>query len=236
MNSKYSTFLTILLVVIIIAIVGIIGFLGYKFISSENSKKQAEDFADSWTEIKKDDKKDETSSTVTDTTIDVTEPEITDSTKTESTATSTSEKKYNNFLVAGTIEIPRTGYKGPIISFSEYSKSSLETAVCVVYSTTGEESTPGSGINKVGNTTIAGHNYRNGNFFSNNKKINVGDKIYITDLDGKRMTYTVYNKYETDDTYADYMTRDTQGAVEISLTTCTDDSKARLIILARAEG
>ena len=235
MNSKYSTFLTILLVVIIIAIVGIIGFLGYKFISSENSKKQAEDFADSWTEIKKDDKKDETSSTVTDTTIDVTEPEITDSTKTESTATSTSEKKYNNFLVAGTIEIPRTGYKGPIISFSEYSKSSLETAVCVVYSTTGEESTPGSGINKVGNTTIAGHNYRNGNFFSNNKKINVGDKIYITDLDGKRMTYTVYNKYETDDTDADYMTRDTQGAVEISLTTCTDDSKARLIILAKAD-
>ena len=235
MNSKYSTFLTILLVVIIIAIVVIIGFLGYKFISSENSKKQAEDFADSWTEIKKDDKKDETSSTVTDTTIDVTEPEITDSTKTESTATSTSEKKYNNFLVAGTIEIPRTGYKGPIISFSEYSKSSLETAVCVVYSTTGEESTPGSGINKVGNTTIAGHNYRNGNFFSNNKKINVGDKIYITDLDGKRMTYTVYNKYETDDTDADYMTRDTQGAVEISLTTCTDDSKQRLIIWAKAD-
>ena len=31
------------------------------------------------------------------------------------------------------------------------------------------------------------------------------------------------------------MTRDTQGAVEISLTTCTDDSKARLIILAKAD-
>lgn len=236
MNSKYSTFLTILLVVIIIAIVGIIGFLGYKFISSENSKKQAEDFADSWTEIKKDEKKEETNTTTADTTIDITEPEITENTKTDSTtATATSDKKYNGFLVAGTIEIPRTGYKGPIISFSEYSKSSLETAVCVVYSTTGEESTPGSGINKVGNTTIAGHNYRNGNFFSNNKKINVGDKIYVTDLDGKRMTYTVYNKYETDDTDADYMTRDTQGAVEISLTTCTDDSKKRLIIWAKAD-
>ena len=49
------------------------------------------------------------------------------------------------------------------------------------------------------------------------------------------MTYTVYNKYETDDTDADYMTRDTQGAVEISLTTCTDDSKQRLIIWAKAD-
>lgn len=50
MNSKYSAFLTVLLVIIIIAIVGIIGFLGYKFIASENSKKEAEDFADSWSE------------------------------------------------------------------------------------------------------------------------------------------------------------------------------------------
>ena len=50
MNSKYSAFLTVLLVIIIIAIVGIIGFLGYKFIASENSKKEAENFADSWSE------------------------------------------------------------------------------------------------------------------------------------------------------------------------------------------
>ena len=72
-------------------------------------------------------------------------------------------------------------------------------------------------------------------FFSNNKKLNIGDKIYVTDLDGKRMTYTIYDKFETDDTDTEYMTRDTQGAVEISLTTCTDDSKARLIILAKAD-
>ena len=115
------------------------------------------------------------------------------------------------------------------------SKSSLETSVCVVYSTTGEEHTQGRGLNKPGNTVIAGHNYRNSRFFSNNKKLNIGDKIYITDLEGKRMTYTIYNKFETDDTDTEYMTRDTQGAVEISLTTCTDDSKARLIILAKAD-
>ena len=67
MNSKYSAFLTVLLVIIIIAIVGIIGFLGYKFIASENSKKEAEDFADSWSEnISQNTKKEET----TDTKID----------------------------------------------------------------------------------------------------------------------------------------------------------------------
>ena len=228
MNSKYSAFLTVLLVIIIIAIVGIIGFLGYKFIASENSKKEAEDFADSWSEnISQNTKKEET----TDTKIDdnpITDPIETPTTDSTSTGTNTSSgegMKYNGFLTAGKIEIPTT----------EYSKSSLETAVCVVYSTTGEQNTQGSGINKPGNTVIAGHNYRNSRFFSNNKKLNIGDKIYVTDLDGKRMTYTIYDKFETDDTDTEYMTRDTQGAVEISLTTCTDDSKARLIILAKAD-
>ena len=237
-NSKYSSFLTVLLVIIIIAIVGIIGFLGYKFIASENSKKEAEDFADSWSEnISQNTKKEET----TDTKIDdnpITDPIETPTTDSTSTGTNTSSgegMKYNGFLTAGKIEIPTTGLKSPIISYSEYSKSSLETAVCVVYSTTGEQNTQGSGLNKPGNTVIAGHNYRNSRFFSNNKKLNIGDKIYVTDLDGKRMTYTIYDKFETDDTDTEYMTRDTQGAVEISLTTCTDDSKARLIILAKAD-
>ncbi len=36
-------------------------------------------------------------------------------------------------------------------------------------------------LNKPGNTVIAGHNYRNSRFFSNNKKLNIGDKIYVTD-------------------------------------------------------
>ena len=176
MNSKYSAFLTVLLVIIIIAIVGIIGFLGYKFIASENSKKEAEDFADSWSEnISQNTKKEET----TDTKIDdnpITDPIETPTTDSTSTGTNTSSgegMKYNGFLTAGKIEIPTTGLKSPIISYSEYSKSSLETAVCVVYSTTGEQNTQGSGINKPGNTVIAGHNYRNSNFFSNNKKLNI---------------------------------------------------------------
>ena len=41
--------------------------------------------------------------------------------------------------------------------------------------------------------------------------------------------------YEGSDTESDYMTRDTNGAREISLSTCTDDSKARLIIWAKAD-
>ena len=69
----------------------------------------------------------------------------------------------------------------------------------------------------------------------NIRNLTPGDKIYITDLEGKRLTYTIYDKFEVEENDADYMVRDTQGAIEISLSTCTDDSSARLIILARAD-
>ena len=46
---------------------------------------------------------------------------------------------------------------------------------------------------------------------------------------------TEFPKFVVAEKEADYMSRDTNGATEISLTTCTDDSKARLIILARAD-
>ena len=69
--------------------------------------------------------------------------------------------------------------------------------------------------------------------FSNNKKIEEGDKIYLTDLSGKKVTYTVYKKYKTSTEDFDYAVRDTNGKREISLSTCTDDSKQRLIIWAK---
>ena len=85
------------------------------------------------------------------------------------------------------------------------------------------------------NCVIVGHNYRNGLFFSNNKKLQLGDKIYITDNSGTTLTYTIYDKFETSDSDTSFFQRDTEGKPEVTLSTCTDDSSARLIILARVE-
>lgn len=90
-------------------------------------------------------------------------------------------------------------------------------------------------LNKPGNVVLIGHNYNDGRFFSNNDKLKNGDKIYITDNDGKKITYKIYKSYITDNSDAEYMTRKTNGKREISLSTCTDDTKSRLIILAREE-
>lgn len=226
MNSKYSTFLTILLILIIIAILGIIGFLGIKFYQSYKTKNEGEDFAETWGD------QIQNGGTNSDSIIPSTDDTNTefggveDSNNGNSSTSGTNAPKYNGYVTSGIIEIPTTNVKGPILAEFEYSAKALETAVVIMH---------GEGLNKVGNTTIAGHNYRNGTLFSNNKKLNIGDKIYITDLEGKRLKYTIYDKFETTQNDSSYMVRNTNGAIEISLSTCTDDTKARLIILARAD-
>ena len=50
-----------------------------------------------------------------------------------------------------------------------------------------------------------------------------------------KLTYTIYNKFETTPEDTSFYQRDTGGKAEITLSTCTDDSKARLIIFAKAE-
>lgn len=224
MNKKYSDFLTIILVLVVIAIVGIIAFLGYKYYETYVIKSSSEDFVGSFNEDMEETSNKSEKIEVED---DKTAFEGVDEGITEGGSTSSDKKvkKYNGFVVSGTIEIPATNVKAPIIAQSDYSLKALETSVVEIY---------GDGLNQVGNTTIVGHNYRNGTFFSNNKKLKVGDKIYITDLNGKKLSYVIYDKFETEENDSDYMIRDTQGAIEISLSTCTDDSKARLIILAKA--
>ncbi|MDR0979086.1 MAG: sortase [Lachnospiraceae bacterium] len=133
---------------------------------------------------------------------------------------------YKGFPMTGTIEIPKTGIKYPILETA--TKKSLETAICILYP---EDAV----INGVGNLCLVGHNYRNGTFFSDNKKLIAGDSIYITDLSGNKVTYKVYSVFEVDDTDASFMVQDTNGAKEVSLSTCTDDSEKRTIVKARAE-
>ena len=147
-----------------------------------------------------------------------------DDTNTVSGSSTNEMPTYKGFNVVGTIEIPAINLEYPILE--KVSRSSLETSVAMLY---------GAGINQVGNTVIIGHNYRNGLFFSNNKRLNNGDKIYITDNSKNRLTYTIYDKFETTPEDASFYSRDTGGVPEITLSTCNDDSSRRLIIFAKAE-
>ena len=223
-NSKYSNLLTIILIIVIIAIVGLIGFLGYDFYRKYYIEKDAQDFMSQYEEQIKNTV---ATNTVTEgnTIATVIDPIEESNTVTNTGSNSSSSSKYptyKGYNVLGTIEIPKTGIKYPILD--KVTTKSIQVAVAYYY---------GPGLNKVGNTTIVGHNYRNGAFFGKNKQLRVGDVIYITDNSGQKVKYTIYKTYTTTETDAEYITRDTKGAREISLSTCTDDSKGRLIIWAK---
>lgn len=230
-ENKYSNVLTVLLVIVIIAIVGCLIFGGYKVYQQFNSTKDASDYVNSFIE-------NTTNNTTTNNIInnnDVAENNTTtDENNTTNEIQSTPQgntstnggkpQTYKGFGVIGTIEIPKINLSYPILD--EAGPSAIETSVGMLY---------GVGPNKVGNTLIIGHNYRDGRFFANNKNLSVGDKVYITDLSGQKLAYTIYDKFETTTEDTSFLTRNTNGAREISLQTCTDDGSLRLIILAKCD-
>ena len=231
-ESKYNKVLTVILIIVIVAIIGLLAFLGYDYYQKYAITKDTSDFVDNFQgEVAEEEPVEETPSEYGNNNEEENNQENEDpfgeiqKTPTgNSGGSSTSQKTYQGFGVLGTIEIPATGIKYPILE--KVTKRSIEVAVAFLY---------GSGLNQEGNTVIIGHNYRNGLFFSNNKNLKRGDKIYITDNNGQKITYTVYNKFEAGDTDTDFYQRDTGGKPEITLSTCTEDASKRLIILARVE-
>lgn len=223
-ESKYSKVLTVILVIVIIAIIGLLGFLAFEYYRNYVLSKDAAEMVENFTgEVSGGE---ESNNNTGDVNQNNTENPF-DQIQSEQSQTAGSGNKkpmYKGFGMLGTMEIPATNFKYPVLE--KVTRKSIETAVAFQW---------GAGLNQPGNTVIIGHNYRNGMFFSNNKKLKNGDKIYITDNSGKKLTYTIYDKFETTESDTDFYQRDTGGKPEVSLSTCTDNSKARLIILARAE-
>mgnify|MGYP000360359407 CR=1 FL=1 len=134
-----------------------------------------------------------------------------------------SKVTYRGYEVMGKIKIPTTGLETIILE--KVTPSSIESSVAILY---------GPGLNKVGNTVIVGHNYRNKLFFSKVPTLEYGDIIEITDLSGKTVKYSVYDKHEVDPEDTSDTTQLTNGRTEITIITCTNDSKRRVIVKATA--
>ena len=228
-NSKYSKTLTVILILVIITIVGLLIFFGIdvyrRYYIEQTSGEMVNEFRNQFNEIT-------TTNEVEDNTIvnDVT-PNVDLNTIYENTVDEPSGDENGvtipgtNYNVIGVIEIPAIDIEYPIVPDYQGSINSLNVAIVMLYPSN-------MSLNEVGNAVLAGHNYRNGTFFSNNKRLEEGDKIYITDASGERVEYEVVRKYETSTSDSSYMKRDTNGKRGISLTTCTDDTRRRLIIWA----
>lgn len=147
--------------------------------------------------------------------------------KTANKTVQTTQSGYRYSTIA-TINIPKINVEYPILDGE--TDSVEETEALLKISPT---KFWGPEPNEVGNFCIVGHNYRNTRFFSKVPTLENGDIIKITDLAGQTINYRVYNKYEVDPTDVSCTTQLTNGNKEITLITCTNDSKMRVIVKAR---
>ena len=92
----------------------------------------------------------------------------------------------------------------------------------------------GPDLNEPGNVSIAGHNYRNKRFFSKVPNLEVGDKIKITDVTGRTIAYKVFTKYTVNPKNTDCINpiEGKENKRVVTLITCTNDAKKRVIVQA----
>lgn len=126
------------------------------------------------------------------------------------------------YYVLATINIPSIDCTYPILNQS--TEELLKISPCKFW---------GSDPNEVGNFCIVGHNYRSTKFFSHVPLLSIGDTIEITDLTNRTLVYEIYDKYVVEPEDTTCTSQRTNGRKEVTLITCTNDSKQRVIVKAK---
>lgn len=145
----------------------------------------------------------------------VPEPQVT-------TASIYTDSNGNRYSTEARVRIPSIGVDYPVLT--ETSESLLEISINKYW---------GPNPNEVGNYCIVGHNYRNGKMFGRLHELVNGNTVELEDLTGKMLTYKVYNKYVVEPTDTRCTSQLTNGRRELTLITCTNYGKQRLVVKCR---
>lgn len=167
-----------------------------------------------------------------DTTDDGTETPVVQPNNQVQNTTKTKQQSQSGYtyVTDGKVTIPKLGIEYGILDGETDSEAETEELLKM-----SPVKFHGPDINTVGNYCIVGHNYRNTRFFSKVPTLVNGDVIQITNFaDNSTISYEVYDKYIVDPKDVSCTSQNTDGRKEITLITCTDDSKQRVIVKARA--
>lgn len=138
------------------------------------------------------------------------------------------EVSINGYKVIGIIKIPKIGIEYPILNVEAYNpadtKEPMEYGIVKYW---------GGNVNEYGNLSIAGHNYYNGTMFGKTRKLEIGDTLELTDTDKKTIQYKIYNKFITDPKDVTILENNNKEVREVTLITCTNGNRNRLILKAR---
>ena len=132
--------------------------------------------------------------------------------------------KGTKYKIDAILNIPSLGIYYPVIS--ETSEELLKISLNKFW---------GGEPNAVGNYCIAGHNYDGKDIlFGKLNKIQNGDIVELEDKTGKVLEYKVYNTFIVKPTNVECTSQLTNGRKEMTLITCDDGGKTRLIVKCRA--
>lgn len=132
------------------------------------------------------------------------------------------EEFFNGYKVCAKLEIPSISLNTNILE--EYSEEALKVSPTKFW---------GVNANEIGNFCVVGHNFINKNMFHDLKNLNIGDNFYISDKKVGKVEYEIFSIYKVlpDDTSP--LDSITLNEREVTLITCTSDSKERIIIKAK---
>ncbi len=132
------------------------------------------------------------------------------------------DQKIGEYKVIGIINIPKIGIEYPILE--KTNKESLDLSITKFW---------GEKINQKGNVVLAGHNRLNNTMFGKIDKLENGDIIELTDSQMITVKYQVFDKYIIDPNDIDCIFPIEENTREVTLITCSNRDKNRLVVKAR---
>ena len=132
------------------------------------------------------------------------------------------ELEFKGYKVEGIIEIPKINIKYPIIDHTN--EETMKVSITKFW---------GPQANEIGNYTVAGHNNKDGTMFGKTKYLQIGDKIRLTNLRNETIEYEIFKIYSIEPDGVECVESLQSGTREITLITCTNGHKNRLVTKAR---
>ena len=132
------------------------------------------------------------------------------------------ELEFKGYKIEGIIEIPKIGIKYPIIDHTN--EETMKVSITKFW---------GPQANEIGNYTVAGHNNKDGTMFGKTKYLQIGDKIKLTNFKNETVEYEVFKIYSINPDDVSCVESVENNTREITLITCTNGHKNRLVTKAR---
>lgn len=127
----------------------------------------------------------------------------------------------NKYTTEAVLSYPKLGIDYPVLT--DENDKLLKVSLCKYW---------GPQPNEIGNYCIVGHNYKSGRMFGKLSMASNGDEVTLKSKN-KSVTYKVYNMYKVEPTDVSCTSQLTNGKREITLITCTNFGKQRLVVKAR---